>query len=89
MFFLAKGSVKAVSADGKQIYAVMQEGSFFGELALLFDMKRSASVRAIGHVDVFMLTKEHFDAAQRLFPHFGESMRRVRETHKYKAALSK
>jgi CRP-like cAMP-binding protein len=57
MYFLAKGSCEAVSADGRQVYATMKEGSFFGEIALLFDMKRTASVRAIGHIDVFMLSQ--------------------------------
>lgn len=46
-----------VELDGKPI-TLLKKGSYFGELALLRDMRRTASVRVISETcDLFVLTK--------------------------------
>lgn len=46
-----------VELDGKAI-TMLKKGSYFGELALLRDMRRTASVRVISETcDLFVLTK--------------------------------
>lgn len=46
-----------VELDGKPI-TMLKKGSYFGELALLRDMRRTASVRVISETcDLFVLTK--------------------------------
>eukprot|EP00002_Diphylleia_rotans_P013983 TRINITY_DN2722_c0_g2_i4.p1 TRINITY_DN2722_c0_g2~~TRINITY_DN2722_c0_g2_i4.p1 ORF type:complete len:540 (-),score=80.96 TRINITY_DN2722_c0_g2_i4:1529-3148(-) len=57
MYFISRGEVEVVSGDGKTVFAVLKEGSYFGEIALLFAARRNASIRAIGYCELFMLTK--------------------------------
>ena len=46
-----------VELDGKPI-TLLKKGSYFGELALLRDMRRTASVRVVSETcDLFVLTK--------------------------------
>lgn len=52
-----KGAAEVCSGDGKTIFKVLNDGDFFGELALLSAQKRSASVRTVGHVDLFVLSR--------------------------------
>jgi signal-transduction protein with cAMP-binding, CBS, and nucleotidyltransferase domain len=43
MYFINRGVVVVCSEDGKTIYNILSDGSFFGEYALLFSQKRTAS----------------------------------------------
>eukprot|EP00762_Andalucia_godoyi_P006366 ANDGO_05842.mRNA.1 Cyclic nucleotide-gated cation channel subunit A len=68
MFFIARGEVEVVSEDGQQVFARLSEGSFFGEVALLFSGKRMASVRASMYCDLFVLSKDDFSSVLSEFP---------------------
>jgi CRP/FNR family transcriptional regulator len=59
MFFLVKGVVEIVAdIDGAEVQcAVMREGSYFGELALLMGIRRSTTARVIEHSNLFVLNK--------------------------------
>ncbi|MBL8994997.1 MAG: ion transporter, partial [Spirochaetia bacterium] len=46
MFFISRGTVDVISADGKTIYATLADGNFFGEIALILDSPRTATVRS-------------------------------------------
>ena len=61
MYFLEKGSVEVVSGDGSTVYATLQKGAFFGETALFFKQKRSATIRASEFCEVFQLSKVDLD----------------------------
>ncbi|RKZ14374.1 Crp/Fnr family transcriptional regulator, partial [bacterium] len=54
-FVIIKGKVE-VSSRGSVI-AVLGDGEFFGEMALLEGVKRSATVRAIEDTEVFILNR--------------------------------
>eukprot|EP00128_Syssomonas_multiformis_P018762 Colp12_sorted_trinity150504_noHs@27810 len=60
MFFIIRGKVLVVDDDGT-VYAELGEGAFFGEVAMLFDMQRTANVVSASHCDLFVLTKEDLD----------------------------
>eukprot|EP00002_Diphylleia_rotans_P027719 TRINITY_DN5567_c0_g2_i5.p1 TRINITY_DN5567_c0_g2~~TRINITY_DN5567_c0_g2_i5.p1 ORF type:complete len:1014 (+),score=197.73 TRINITY_DN5567_c0_g2_i5:27-3044(+) len=77
MYFISRGEVEVVSGDGKTVFAVLKEGSYFGEIALLFAARRIASIRAIGYCELLMLTKEDFDSVLNFFPSFADSMRAI------------
>ena len=55
MYFISRGTVEVVSADGKVVYATLTTGDFFGEIALLFRQPRTASVRAVDYCDLYSL----------------------------------
>lgn len=59
MFFLQSGKVTVENQNGELI-ATLEDGSYFGELALLMTCKRNATVRAKIHCSVFTLGFEDF-----------------------------
>jgi CRP/FNR family transcriptional regulator, cyclic AMP receptor protein len=73
-FVLLKGNAD-VTKDGKTINT-MQEGDFFGEIALVTKMPRTATVTATTDVDVLVITERDFDALLKKAPEIG---RRIAE----------
>lgn len=61
MYFLEKGSVEVVSGDNRTVFATLTKGAFFGETALFFKQKRSATIRAAEFCEVFQLSKTDLD----------------------------
>ena len=57
MYFLTKGQVEVVQGSDQQRIAVLQPGSFFGELAILRDAPRAATIRALTDVEVYALRR--------------------------------
>ncbi|MDP2300838.1 MAG: Crp/Fnr family transcriptional regulator [Ignavibacteria bacterium] len=63
LFVIAKGSVKVsrVSEDGREvILTILQESDFFGEMAILDGLNRSANVTAMEEVEIFMIQRTDF-----------------------------
>jgi len=58
MYFLTKGQVEVLRGDPPRQVAVLREGSFFGELAILKDAPRAATVRALTDVEVYALRRD-------------------------------
>jgi hypothetical protein len=58
MYFLTKGQVEALRGDPPQRLTVLREGSFFGELAILSDAPRAATIRALTDVEVYALRRD-------------------------------
>lgn len=79
MYFISRGTVEVVDGSGK-ILKTMGEGDFFGELALLCDQPRVATVRAATPCDLFMLDKADFARALKEYPQFADSIREVAQT---------
>ena len=63
MYFIEQGEVKVtITKNGKeQEVGLMNKGKYFGEMALVEDKPRSASVYAIGKVKVAFLERESFE----------------------------
>ncbi|MBI4566926.1 MAG: ion transporter [Planctomycetes bacterium] len=77
MFFISRGGVDVVSEDGQTVFATLREGNFFGEIALLLSMPRTASIRAVGYADLYELNKETFDRVLARFPDFEKQIREL------------
>ncbi|KAJ3028496.1 UNVERIFIED_CONTAM: hypothetical protein HDU68_001564 [Siphonaria sp. JEL0065] len=60
MYFLLAGTVQVVGETGV-VHAEIQQGSFFGEVGVLLNMARTASIRSKGESYVFKLTKDNLD----------------------------
>ena len=55
MYFLTKGQVEVLRGEPPERLAVLRPGSFFGELAILTDAPRAATVRALADVEFYAL----------------------------------
>src|ERR671933_978105 len=71
-FVLLKGEAD-VTKGGQQINT-MREGDFFGEIALVTKMPRTATVTAKSNVDVLVITERDFDALLKKSPEIGRSV---------------
>ncbi|KAL0488021.1 hypothetical protein AKO1_015223 [Acrasis kona] len=89
MFFIGKGSVQVVSADGKVVYATLREGAFFGEIALVEETRRTASIRAAELCELYVLYKEDFDNVVKRFPAAIDVMKEDVENRKRQLAAKK
>ncbi|KAK1816132.1 hypothetical protein LTR12_009472 [Friedmanniomyces endolithicus] len=58
MYWLVRGSVRVTSRDGESTYAELKPGAFFGEIGILMDIPRTASIVASSRSLVVRLNKE-------------------------------
>ncbi len=63
MYFIEQGKVEILSKDESTVFRVQAEGTFFGEIAILTDMPRTANVRALEFCRMYSLRRE---AVQRI-----------------------
>ncbi|KAF2215549.1 hypothetical protein CERZMDRAFT_93954 [Cercospora zeae-maydis SCOH1-5] len=76
MYWLVRGSVRVTSRDGESTYAELKPGSFFGEIGILMDMPRTASIVANIRSLVVRLNKEDL---QKELPSYPEVERAIRD----------
>ena len=76
MYFISAGQVQVLD-DKSRVIAVLRDGSFFGEVALHFNDKRNASVKAISLCDLLVLTKQDFEDVLEEFPEEFETINEV------------
>lgn len=69
MYFIYKGEVEIINANSSVI-ATLQEGAFFGEMALLEDRKRTATAKATKFCELYILPKAAFLKACDKYPEF-------------------
>lgn len=76
MYFISSGSVDVFAGNGTKI-GTLQQGDFFGEMALLEKRRRGASIQAVEYCDLYVLDATAFDHVLTNFPEFKEIMERV------------
>ncbi len=69
-FFVLLEGEADVTKDGRQVNT-MKKGDFFGEIALVTKMPRTATVTATTDVDVLVITEHDFDALLKRSPEIG------------------
>lgn len=79
MYFISRGTVEIIAADGKTVVNTLRDGDFFGELALLFRQPRTATVRATNYCDLYTLDKDTFDRVLAHYPDFASHIREQAE----------
>mmetsp|Transcript_12044 Transcript_12044/g.22842 ORF Transcript_12044/g.22842 Transcript_12044/m.22842 type:complete len:897 (+) Transcript_12044:3-2693(+) len=67
MFMLQKGKAAVANAHGEMVKE-LHTGDYFGEIALFFGVRRTATVYAVTFCDVFRLSKECFENVQAQYP---------------------
>lgn len=86
MYWLVRGSVRVTSRDGESTYAELKPGSFFGEIGILMDMPRTASIVASIRSLVVRLNKEDL---QKELPSYPEVERAIRDEALERLAILK
>ncbi|MGI9603377.1 MAG: cyclic nucleotide-binding domain-containing protein [Acidimicrobiales bacterium] len=77
-FVIAAGT--AVVRRGHEIIGELDEGDFFGEMALLGEERRTASVVALTDMEVLVANPREFRALLQVSPRFAESMEHAYES---------
>jgi hypothetical protein len=77
MYFVSLGEVELMSPSSEEVLHTYQAGDFFGEIALLYSEKRTATVRAKTHCDIFVLTSENLRVVLNHYPEFSEKLYEV------------
>jgi F-box/leucine-rich repeat protein 7 len=76
MYWLVRGAVSVTSRDGESIHAELKPGAFFGEIGVLMDRPRTATIIARTRCLLVVLTKENF---RKILPRFPEVERAIRD----------
>jgi len=77
MYFISRGSVEIIHEKTGKVFATISEGGYFGEIALLMDSPRNATVRAIDYCDLYTLDKDSFQVVLTHFPEFARQVRKM------------
>jgi putative ABC transport system ATP-binding protein len=75
-FFVIGAGDVSIEIDGRQVNTLGQ-GSFFGEVALIRDQPRNATVRAVAPVSCFVLDKDDFQNVIQSSSSFEEELRKA------------
>eukprot|EP00002_Diphylleia_rotans_P000567 TRINITY_DN10293_c0_g1_i2.p1 TRINITY_DN10293_c0_g1~~TRINITY_DN10293_c0_g1_i2.p1 ORF type:complete len:711 (+),score=156.26 TRINITY_DN10293_c0_g1_i2:100-2232(+) len=77
MYFISSGIVEIIASDGLTVLAQLKEGAYFGEIAIMTNTTRTASVRAVELCELFILQKVDFDALLEQYPDVAATIREV------------
>ena len=95
LFIISKGVVEVLRDDlpaAKQRSApkiLLKNGSFFGEIALVMEVRRTCSVQARTVCEVNILQQDAFDAVVRENPHFARRMNELVVARQLDSQLTK
>ncbi|KAJ5609760.1 hypothetical protein N7528_010327 [Penicillium herquei] len=76
IYWLVRGAVSVTSRDGESIYAELKPGAFFGEIGVLMDRPRTATIIARTRCMLVVLSKEDF---RNILPRFPTVERAIME----------
>jgi CRP-like cAMP-binding protein len=77
MYFIRQGSVHILTGDESRIIVTLQAGSFFGEIALVEECRRTATVKTETDTQLCVLHKEDFNAILKEYPSMVEVFQRA------------
>jgi F-box and leucine-rich repeat protein 7 len=76
MYWLVRGAIAVTSRDGESTFAELKPGAFFGEIGILMERPRTATVVARSRCMVVVLKKEDL---QKILPKYPDVERAIRE----------
>lgn len=79
MYWLVRGAVAVTSRDGEAVYAELKPGAFFGEIGVLMDMPRTATIVARTKCLLVVLKKEDLQAELPRYPDMEKAIRQEAE----------
>ncbi|KAJ4194728.1 hypothetical protein NW767_009914 [Fusarium falciforme] len=75
MYWLVRGVVAVTSRDGEAVYAELKAGAFFGEIGVLMQMPRTATIIARTKCLLLVLKKEDLHTVMPKFPEMEKAIR--------------
>ncbi|OCK79775.1 cyclic nucleotide-binding domain-containing protein [Lepidopterella palustris CBS 459.81] len=84
MYWLVRGAVRVTSRDGESTYAELKPGAFFGEIGILMDIPRTATIIANMRSLVVRLNKEDL---KKELPNFPAVERAIMEEAKERLSI--
>ncbi|KAI1102496.1 RNI-like protein [Jackrogersella minutella] len=87
MYWLVRGVVGVTSRDGEAVYAELKPGAFFGEIGVLMDMPRTATIISRTKCLLLVLKKEDLRLELPKFPDMEKAIRE--EAHERLTILNK
>lgn len=75
MYFLTKGQVEVLQGNPPRRMQVLREGAYFGELAILRDAPRAATIRTLTEVEVYALGRTAVRQLAAAHPDFDRYLR--------------
>jgi voltage-gated potassium channel len=85
LYFINRGSVEVLSRDDSEVLAVLSDGDFVGEMALLSSQPRANTVTALEYCNVYALDREGFDLVLDGFPEVSAEVHRIAEERRMAA----
>ncbi len=77
LYFIDQGSVEVLDRDDSEVLAVLRDGDFVGEMALLADQPRANTVIAVEYCRVYALDRAGLDRVLAGFPEVAAEMRSI------------
>ena len=79
MYTIVHGEVEVCNGDCTKIFDTMGPGKGFGEIALILETTRTASIRAKSYVDVYFLKDIDLSKTMNFFPELAGKLEKVAE----------
>jgi len=79
MYFVIKGKLEVLANNGQNILAELADGDYFGEVALVKNSPRNASIRAASYCDLYKLEKMVFETVLSKHPQILEQIKIIAE----------
>lgn len=91
LYLVIKGHLDVLKGEGEQEVDIIAEGDIFGEMALLYNKPRSASIRvkASGYCELYEMSKSTFNWLAKHSPQHVRAIRQLAEERKGRTAQFK
>ena len=83
VYLIESGECEVLREDNGalRLLATLQTGDYFGEMAVLSDKTRNATIRAKSAMNILLIPKMDFDKLRKSIPAFGEAFRELAKKH--------
>jgi hypothetical protein len=86
IYFVAAGVVEVLSPDDGSVQAVLEAGTYFGDLTLMLKERRTATVRSRGFTEMFQLTAADFERIRNSYPELRDVLTKASQERSGKMA---
>ena len=76
IIFISRGKMEVIPEDNQNL-TELEAGDYFGDLSLILNERRNASIRTLNFCEVFILNSKHFFHIKKEFPEFMEVIKKT------------